>query len=458
MSIERKGISAMGLDIMSYDTKGMHFFLSVLDPRFSLANTYLSYYLESIFSCPFVPIYIRPYCTVEDDQKAINLSSDFNSIFIPEHEDFNIIFSSSPVVSELCSRLFQTQGEIFLSCFSTAFLKISDSRLIPIGPKPALATKYDSRINQWALLESLDIPTPQGCIYESFEEVEEAWNKGKYQSFFIYAEYSSGGFEVGKIEGKNNLERYKAHIRPKNLKNRFIVAEILDVWLSPNSAAIVVDKETVIVLSISDQILDGVRYIGNIYPSILADTELEKKLIDYTREIGYALAKEGFRGLFGCDFVVTKEKSYYVVDINPRKQGGYICNVLMWEKNKPKGYPGLVELEFNAVIGKKIGYNFEMFENPKLSFYWAHAKIKPYKKNMIIHSEIHDNSEEDCFNTVGIHFAKSFFPKGSYFIDGSMVGYGIMSDNHYDNLLLNLSRLREYMAKKIEGDNANKKI
>jgi predicted ATP-grasp superfamily ATP-dependent carboligase len=436
-----------------------NYFLTLLDDRFDIINNYLKQALEKKYDMEFNPIYVLAnklhdkltksnYIIINSQLKSLKDNRDLNKILIPEHEDLNLDVSNSKFIKDLLLLLLKKQNKIFINTFTTSFLNLDVDNVIYIGPDPFISKYFDSKINQKSLLNRLCLPTPKEQIYNDFDEVESLFKEEKFDNFFIYSEYCSGGYEVGAIRNYSDLMKFKNSIRKKNLKNRFIVAEILNKKAAPNSTAIVLDENKVLVLSISDQIEDDTKYLGNIYPSKV-NHSTQKKLIEYTRTIGQELSKEGYRGFFGCDFVITHNEDCYIVDINPRKQGGFLCNFLMFKKIMPKVSLNLVELELNAILGERIEYDLSSFENPEINFYWAHSKIQPINKNSIIKSELLENGEEECFEKIGTCFIKSFFPEGYIFINGSLLGHIIKTGINYDNLLSEIFQINNTIGNKL---------
>lgn len=442
-----------------------NYFFTLLDPRFDLLNIYLKDILEKIYGKRFEPIYIlsnkvterfkkERWLLLNSQVKMFKDQEEPNVIFIPKHEDLNEDFSNSYFINEIIRKLSKKQDIIYINAFTTSFFNINADNILFIGPNPRIATYFDSKVIQRILLKNLNLPIPAGKIFNNFSVVETAVESKKVKGFFISAEYGSGGFEVAAIRKSIDLNKFKKRIRPKNLKNRFIVTEILDKVVAPNATALILDNKNVFVISISDQIEIGTTYIGNIYPSCVC-SQMQEKMIEYTRAIGLNLAKEGYRGFFGCDFVVTPEDKCYVVDINPRKQGGLLCNLLMFERLKPSGFPNLIELEFKATSGKEVKGNFRAFENPTINYYWAHCKIPPKEKNVKIKKEVSIGLEEECFSRIDSYSIKSFFPKESLFVHGSSLGSIIMTGKAYDELLSNILKKMEDVSQDLLGDSTD---
>ena len=134
-------------------------------------------------------------------------------------------------------------------------------------------------------------------------------------------------------------------LREINRSQEFVVADLIrEMSSSPNVNAVVLGKDHTEVICISDQVLRGNVYLGNIYP-LKENKRIKDIITDTTKVIGDHISTLGFRGLFGLDFIVTPEGKVFTVDLNPRRQGGYLCNVLMSKKID------IIELELALAIG-----------------------------------------------------------------------------------------------------------
>jgi hypothetical protein len=119
----------------------------------------------------------------------------------------------------------------------------------------------------------------------------------------------------------------------------------------------------------------------------------------------------------------------------------------MFENLRRKGYPSLPELELNAVLGESSDeQSLGDFENPSINFFWSHYKIPPAWGNPTISREVAEGSEEACFKQVGSKFVKSFFPKGSIFLGGDMVGTILITGSDYLSLLSEVQNCASYFS------------
>jgi len=207
---------------------------------------------------------------------------------------------------------------------------------------------------------------------------------------------------------------------------------------SPNTTAFVADEETVVVLSVTDQILQGIRYLGNVFPSILPQGT-QDDLRELTRTAGLALAAEGYRGFCGLDFVVSQDQRCYAVDLNPRKQGGLLCNILASDRADSNLMTSLLAIEAGHEDEWPSMVQINRFENTRSSLAWAQQKIRPPSTPAVIREEFVSGAEDRCFQAPPAAAARTFFPRGSRVEWGSLLGHAVVTGLERSHALMNLS-------------------
>lgn len=253
--------------------------------------------------------------------------------------------------------------------------------------------------------------------------------------FFLSGAYSSGGFESKVIYTPEELDAFYATLRPINKAGHFIVARLIkDIALSPNTNAIITGENQTTLVCISDQILrGGNKYMGNLYPSQASSKQI-KILVDATIKVGNYLSTLGFRGLFGMDFIITKEGECFPTDLNPRRQGGYFCNVMMSQKID------LIDLELKLVLGEELP-NF-CYEDFQVDYFWAHSKLTPYFNNTEIQKEFEIGNPSDPFRTVGSTYTAIYYPKDHILMAGNP-GFYLVSGHSYKRIKTKLFKETE---------------
>jgi len=244
--------------------------------------------------------------------------------------------------------------------------------------------------------------------------------------FFVSATFSASGSDSCKIQTRNELASFYESLRSQNKDSHFIAARLLtDIVNAPNVCAMVLTENNTLVVCISDQILRGHQYLGNIYPSSVSALH-RSMILEMTTNVGNYLSTQGFRGLFGLDFLITSAGNCYPIDLNPRRQGSYQCNVLM-SKNVD-----LIDLEQSVIFDEALPViKHEEFEVP---YCWAHSKLLPHRANALLGEGFEIGASHMPFHAVGSHHAAAWYNEGSVLTGGS-AGHYVRTDNSRELLL-----------------------
>lgn len=352
-------------------------------------------------------------------------------VALQEYEDLNHEFATSSEIFEIISQLKKKQKKVVIVSFTTAFLDFNDQDIFVVGPDKNLAKRFDSKIAQFSLFQELDLPRNKATIFGSQSDVLAAGIK--ILPCYITAAFSSGGNESGLIYSEKMLKKFFSRLRNINADGAFLVSNIFEgLVLAPNVNALVTAKGKTEIVAITDQILRGNRYLGNIFPSIALPHHRDK-IIEATHLIGDHLAEQGFRGLFGLDFLINQKGDLVIVDLNPRRQGGYACNVLAL---KSIGID-LVDAEVRTALGEDVTLGLPK-NGMVLSYAWAHSKVKPGDPGQRVQEERQSGNISEIFIAGSGQYEATFPVCGSIFIDG-YTGYAVVTGATRDEVWKKLS-------------------
>ncbi|MCH7828552.1 ATP-grasp domain-containing protein [Patescibacteria group bacterium] len=441
-------ISTAKLDPNIFTNRREYFFSFLVD-RFEYATLLWKEALQDRFQRPFEPIFVVSARSNQYFQKANFLvmnqraqkvqrdTGEKNFIFLSENEDLNQEFSRSSYVKDFIRKLILKQKRVFLLPFTTTNLSFNSSKVIVLGPDSKVVTKYDNKVQHKLLFDKLGLSKNEVKIFKNLAAVQRTV---KQYPIFLSASFSSGGHESRIISNPAQIDSFSHELRGINRNNEFLVARFIeDVVLSPNTNAIVVGRNNTVVNCISDQILRSNQYIGNIYPS--KATERHKGIMRKTTAVvGNYLSRKGFRGIFGLDFIIDKNGSVFPTDLNPRRQGGYLCHIL---SARSKGID-LIDLELRIFLHNDIPDI--SYPNFQVDYVWAHSKIKPYKSGQKITRVFASKNPSTPFMKKGAAYKAMFYPKGYVFAGGN-AGYYITTGTSYDQTL---QKIRGAVGKIIE--------
>ncbi len=417
----------------SIETDDCYYFFSMLTDRFLPLNERWQKGLEKRFNKPCKPIYILSFKHSDqfEEENYIVLNerlqethkqtgrTDLMNLIYPE--DLNKQFSRSPQIKELTKKLIKKQGTVCVLGFTSVWLELDDPNIIVLGPDAGVAGKYDAKISHSQTFQKLGMQTIPVTLHQTIEDLRQS---NPDYPLFLSAMYSSGGIESKAIFTPSELEAYYVNLRPINKTEALIAARYVDdIVLAPNSTAIVTNDGKTTLLCISDQILRNNQYMGNIYPSAMSN-EQTKQVQTMTETVGKYLYEQGFRGLFGLDFLITKSGHCYPVDLNPRRQGGYYCVAM----SSPYD---VVELEL-AVIFDEPTPEFS-YDNFQVTYCWAHSKLSPYYPNVKIVNELNDGSPTEPFTSIGSTYKAVYYSAGYTLMVGNP-GFYLTSGKSYKEI------------------------
>ena len=339
-------------------------------------------------------IVINPYTETLECQFGAHVCCRVSS------EEFVSVVSNNRRIRSLIKRLLNRQEHLYIYMFESLPEMTLDE--IPnvsiLGPDKHIAKTINSKIYQYQHLKDM-LPVVDFRVCRGFDsllltaqELLSSWPDG----LFVCREYSAAGV--------NSLIAY----HPDDIKNKFsardepyLISRYIPHTYDPTVLGVVADEDDIYIAGVADQRIEkGTRFTGSFFPSALDETIIAK-LADYTRISGKWLAREGYRGIFGCDFLVDDQNNIRFLEINARKQGTTLEFCFTLEQSLPQGSPMLPELEFYAVTEGVFPVNtVEIASNPK-NLHWGTYNYKiqdPVQTDGYIPQSA---QEREAFNKVG---------------------------------------------------------
>lgn len=420
------------------------YFFVLFGPRFDATVPLIAKALSKSLGGQWKPIVVyssepaaafvkENYLIINQNGEDIENTINEKVVALQEYEDLNEEFVASTEVQELINQLKKKQNKVVIVPFTTSFLEINDPDVLVIGPDRNLAKHYDNKVTHFSLFEKLDLPRNQSTIFASQADVLAAGSK--IFPCYITAAFSSGGNESGLIYSEKMLQKFFSRLRTVNSDGAFLVSKIFEgLTLAPNINALVTASGKTEIVMITDQILRGNHYLGNVYPSICQPIHREK-IVEVTLRIGDYLAKQGYSGLFGLDFLINEHGDLAVVDLNPRRQGGYACNALALASIGVD----LIDAEVRTALGEEVTLGLPT-DGANLTYAWAHSKVKPSDPGLRLRQEIQSGDLAEIFTATPGQYQATFPILKSIFIEG-YTGYAVVTDKNRTSALSKLQEI-----------------
>jgi len=371
--------------------------------------------------------------------------------------EFMRCVSGSRYVKELIRLILGSQEQLYIYLYeSLPEMTLDELPGVSIlGPDKRTAARLNSKIYQFRRFRSL-LPMPEGRLCNGWQELQRATNRlwdRWTDGIFITEEYSAAG---GNSQVANSPEEIDERFKASH--QTFVISRYMPHAYDPTVLAVVAGEGDVFVAGVADQRIEGgTRFTGSTFPSVLGEA-IRHRLGDYTRRVGRELAREGYRGIFGCDFIVTDDGDIFFLEVNARKQGTTMEFCCTLEQSLPPGSPTLPELEYYAVVtGRFPPGTTEMIENPK-GIHWGTYNYKIHH-NIRTSGYLPNNpNEREAFqNLADFHRQKDFLileHVGSDFIvaEGSFLARIVSLDKDSPSMEQGLTQGLKTIRTTIEED------
>lgn len=284
--------------------------------------------------------------------------------------------SESKKVRSLIDMILSNQNQLYVNLYESVVEMTLDSidRVSVLGPDKHIARKYNNKVFQYQLLKD-SVPLIEHFCCEGREHLlrttSTLWDKWP-DGVFVSAAYSAGGANSAITYCQEDvLTKFQ-----DDDNNYYLVTKYIPHDLDPTVLAVVANENDVYIAGIADQVIkDGNRFVGSTFPSV-ANTEQQQLLREYTIRVGRILGEAGYRGIFGCDYLIDKEGQIHFLEINARKQGTTLEFCFTLEQTLPEDSPMLPELEYYAVTENRFPPNTLEMNGNHHNIHWGTYNYK----------------------------------------------------------------------------------
>lgn len=362
-----------------------HYFLYIGELKNYGLNLFLRETLSRIHNCKFDFISIVPDIFEQynyDNIIVINPEAESYigklgrnvSCRILAHT-FLAYVSENRQVRRLIQELLHRQDNLYIYMYESMPEMTLDN--IPgvsvLGPDSNIARKLNSKIFQYRNLKGI-VPVVDFHVCNGLENLikttDDLWHKWK-DGIFVSLEYSAAGTNsIIAHSSRDIIERF--HEKDAT----YLISRNIPHHADPTVLAVVANETDGYIAGVADQRIEkGTQFTGSTFPTILEDKTVAV-LNDYTRLVGSWLFREGYKGIYGCDYLVDYEERVFFLEVNARKQGTTMEFCCTLEQSLPPNSAMLPELEFYAVTQGRFPENtIEMEANAK-NVHWGTYNYK----------------------------------------------------------------------------------
>jgi len=267
--------------------------------------------------------------------------------------EFMTAVSSSPTIRRLINRILENQNQLYINMYESVVEMTLDEidRVSILGPDKHIARHYNNKVVQYQALQGV-VPLIEGTTCQGLAELRKktAALRGQWpEGIFISGAYSAAGVNSAITHSQEEVEERFTEDGWEYLITRYVPHS-----LDPTVLAVVANESDVYIAGIADQhIVDGNKFVGSYFPSEVSEAQATR-LREYTVAVGRVLGQAGYRGIFGCDYLIDYQGEIWFLEINARKQGTTLEFCFTLEQTLPEGAPMLPELEYCAVTENRF--------------------------------------------------------------------------------------------------------
>ena len=359
-------------------TNGKYYFLFISELKaYGLGH----FFKEALSKVLFIPENDIEFITIAPD--VIEQYSYDNLIIISKmihkenkrrpHSEFMYEISNNSYIDEVIDKILENQDELYLYMFeSSGKMTLCEKEgVFLVGPDSDIVTTLNNKINLYEIFSDI-VPMAEYSVVNSYNDlIKYSKDQLENNSIFISLEKSAAG--ANSIIA-SSIEEIKEKFS-KNINDTFLVTQFIPHISDPTTLGVVINEDEIFVAGIADQRIEGTSFKGSTFPTRVSE-EIQLEIIKQTRIVGKKMAKLGYRGIFGCDFIVTDDNKVYFIETNPRKQGTTMEFCCTLKTQLPKGAPNLPEIEFYAVIENIRAPRMKEPNFFKTNIFWSTYNVK----------------------------------------------------------------------------------
>ncbi len=313
--------------------------------------------------------------------------------------DFAGVVSYSSTVLDLVRMLVRKQGKLYVHVFES-LPELTFTRMpgvVLLGPNGQVASMWNNKLYQMQMLRDvvpvIDYKICSGSteMLKSIEDGLRAWPDG----VFVSQPYSAAGTNSLIVRSMEDIES-----RLPLPQSTYFISRYVPHEFDPTVLGVVGNEDDVFIAAIADQEIEGGNmFRGSTFPSLLSGKE-QQEIREHTRMVGRVLGRSGYRGIFGCDYIVGAKGEIFFVEVNARKQGTTMEMCCTLENLLPEDSPSLMELEYFAVTENRLPDNKVEITDAISDLNWRTYNFKVDREVMTRHFLPLEEDERELFRQV----------------------------------------------------------
>ncbi|MCB0217163.1 MAG: ATP-grasp domain-containing protein [Caldilineae bacterium] len=188
-----------------------------------------------------------------------------------------------------------------------------------LAPRAGLARRWENKVAFRSIAEGLGLPQAPGLIFDPARERYANLSDRLGRRFVVQAPHGYSGARTWLVDDDEALARALDGLRARRLRaTAFVEGLPLTLTACVTAQGVAVSSPFCQVTGTANLTRHALGSCGNDW-STARGLGLEKPRFNRIAErIGTALAEEGYRGVFGIDFVLPPSGEPVVIEVNPR--------------------------------------------------------------------------------------------------------------------------------------------
>ena len=233
-------------------------------------------------------------------------------------------------VQERIKKVAGAEGKFYAQLFhfnAPAYLKLQNLGGVVLNNKAELNRQFEDKISQFKFFKDIAIQTPKAEIANlnelNFAAVQEKFsniNESSSRKIVFQLDRAHTGTGTFIIENEDEFNNFKAEYDGNTVKvSEFIDGESYTINACITSKGVAVQGLQYQITGIPELTLGKGSTVGNdwSYANQLSD-EIKNNIHQCVKNIGEAISKSGYKGLFGVDLMIHNNQ-IYIIEVNARQ-------------------------------------------------------------------------------------------------------------------------------------------
>ncbi|MFP4524674.1 MAG: hypothetical protein ACLFO2_05215, partial [Candidatus Woesearchaeota archaeon] len=276
----------------------------------------------------------------------------------PRGDGFYSSLSSDPGLDRLVEGLLRTHDRIFAWSYNAGEFPESyghhPGRIVDLGVSPSFAKRYESKLEQFPLLEEHGFSLAPFGTFPARQAMERMQEYDRGKGVYLTRATGSGGKGVCVTSDPEILRSFvEQHCSPDEEVLMQVGLDVADTL----SLDVLVADDVLVPFAVTQSLFSQDKKqacVGSVYPVAPEYGVLAPLAVSAGLKEAAVYRDAGARGILNFDFPVVNTPDgprLYLGEMNPRGGASWANVVAMYDAARPEGAPSIVELLIHSKMG-----------------------------------------------------------------------------------------------------------